>query len=145
MVRHTLQQIGREARQYRKKHGAGVRLPVGLRKAAALLATRDDAEAIAEELKISRETLRRWGIRYPSVRGAVVSPQSATKASRSAARSRAKKFDFIEIEDTTPRRVDQLDGSSSVVEVTRPDGWTVRVTGDLVKDLAAATLAKLSF
>lgn len=144
MVRRTLQQIGREARRFRRKHGAGAHLPASLRKDAALLAVSDDAEAVTRELKISRETLRRWGIRYPATGVAVATPRSVAKTARSTVKAKPRKIDFVEIKGTTSRQVVQPESLSSVVEVTRPDGWTVRLTGDLAKDLAAATLAKLT-
>ena len=139
MVRHTLQEVGHEARRLRRQHGAGVHLPASLRKAAAQLAASHDDEAITQELKISRETLRRWKLRWQAAR--VAAPRSAVTK---PARAKPKGIDFVEIKANAPRQMVQPESSLSVVEVTRPDGWTVRVTGDLAKDLAAATLAKLT-
>jgi hypothetical protein len=139
MVRRTLQEIGREARQLRRQHGAGVHLPEVLRKAAVQLAASYDDEAITRELKISQETLRRWKLRWPAAR--VAGPRSAVTK---PARAMAKGIDFVEIKGNAPRQVVHPESSSSVVEVTRPDGWIVRVTGDLAKDLATTTLAKLT-
>lgn len=142
MVRHTLQQIGREVRRFRRKHGAGAHLPSRLRQAAVDLAASHDAEKITVELAISGETLRRWRLRYPAAR--IAPPRFVAKKTRSTVKARPKKIDFVEIKGLTPRQVVQPEILSSVVEVTRPDGWTVRLTGDLAKDLAAATLAKLT-
>lgn len=140
MVRRTLQQIGREARRFRRKHGPGAHLPAVLRQAAAQLAASHDGERITRELRISGETLRRWKIRFPEVRAAAA--RSVAKPARATAKAK-RKIDFVEIKGGTPGQVVRSESSSSVVEVTRPDGWTVRVTGDLAKELATATLGKL--
>lgn len=138
MARHTLQEIGRKARRLRREHGAGVRLPASLRKAAAQLATSHDDEAIIGELKISRETLRRWKLRWPAVR--VAAPRSAAaKPARATAKAKPR-VDFVEIKGSMPRQVGQPESPVSAIEVTRPDGSTVRVTGDL----AATLLGKIT-
>ena len=141
MVRHTLQQIGREVRRFRRKHGAGAHLPARLRQAAVDLAASLDAEKITVELAISGETLRRWRLRYPAAR--ISPPRLVAKKTRSTVKARPKKIDFVEIKGT-PRQVVQPESPSSAIEVTRPDGSTVRVTGDLAKDLAATLLGKIT-
>ena len=146
MVRHTIKQVGREARQFRRKHGVGAHLPKNLREAAAQLAAVHETQAIIRELEISGETLRRWKERYPATQSAVVPKSSVTKraATKPAAIRRLAKIDVVEIKASGLTSVVRPEGSMSVVEVTRPDGWTVRVTGDLARGLATAMVGKFT-
>jgi len=140
MVRRTLQEIGREARQLRRRHGAGVHLPAGLRKTAAQLAASHDDEAITQELRISRETLRRWKLRWPTGLR-IEAPRSGVAK---PGKAKPKRIDFVEIKADQPRHVVQpAMPPTSSVEVTRPDGSMVRVTGELASTVAAAMLAEI--
>ena len=75
---------------------------------------------------------------------------SPTRPMAAAAKVRAKlnepKIEFVEIKAGAPFQlaVPRAESSASTVEVARPDGWTVRVTGELAKDFAGAMLGKFT-
>ena len=146
MVRSSIQQLGREARQIRREHGAGAHLPEGLRKAAVQLSSSQRTEAIIRELEISGETLRRWKERYPAAMSATTRSslprQAATKPEPIRPAARINRIDVVEIKASGPSPVGCAGGVTSAIEVIRPDGWTMRMTGDLAKDLAATMVGK---
>jgi len=149
MVRHTIKQVGREARQFRRKHGVGAHLPEDLREAAAQLAASHETQTIIRELEISGETLRRWKERYAVTKSAVVPESSvtqraATKPATVRPFAKIKKIDVVEIKTSGFTSAGRPEGPASFVEVTRPDGWTVRMTGDLAKVLATAMVGNFT-
>jgi hypothetical protein len=149
MVRHTIKQVGREARQFRCKHGLGAHLPRNLREAAAQLAAVHETQAIIRELEISGETLRRWKERYTALKSAVAPDSSvrnrgATKPATVRPLAKIKKIDVVEIKTSGLTPIGCPEGSTSVVELMRPDGWTMRVTGDLARGLATAMVGKFT-
>ena len=75
-----------------------------------------------------------------------VARRSVAKPARATVHAKPERIDFVEIKAGTPGRTPAAgpDSSASAIEVTRPDGSTVRVTGDLARELAATLLGKIT-
>lgn len=141
MVSTSLRQLTDEVSRHRRQRGDKVHLPEALREAAAYLAASHGIRVVSRELGISRNSLRPWMKRYP------VAPAPRTKRSRSTARAapRPEPVAFFEIKTssaTAPNHASE--GATSTVELTRPDGMTMRVTGELAKELLAGLLEKFT-
>jgi hypothetical protein len=135
MPQRTLHQVAQEARRYRREHGRRAHLPVALRKAVAELSCGRASAAVARELGVSPHAVSHWRKLYPAPR---VEKQSAAPR-RSKAKAALKRIDFVEIKAQEPRPVSAAtEVSQSALEVTRPDGSMVRVTGELAKDALTA-------
>ena len=125
------QQVQSDIREFRRYSGQKAHLPEPLRKAAAQLAASEGVGKISQELAINRASLQRWvRLGFPAVKAAAL-PIAPTKT-----------IEFVEIK--APRSAFRPEGLCPSIEVTRPDGWTVRVSGDLAKDVAASILGKFS-
>ncbi len=136
----TLQQVRDELCEFRQVHGPTALPPESLRKAVVRLCDSHARSTITRELRIGWNTLIRW-----------IEVGSPSRPMAAAAKVRAKlnepkKIEFVEIKAGAPFQlaVPRAESSASTVEVTRPDGWTVRVTGELAKDFAGAMLGKFT-
>ena len=141
MVSTSLRQLTDEVSRHRRQCGGKVHLPEALREAAAYLAASHGIRVVSRELGISRNSLRPWMKRYP------VAPAPRARRSRSTAQAapRSEPVAFFEIKTsaaTAPGRASE--SATSTVELTRPDGMTMRVTGELAKELAASLLEKFT-
>jgi len=143
MARRTLKQVAETARRYRKRHGTRAHLPEDLREAAAQMARSHAVGTVVHDLGICPTSLRRWMKVYPAVRVTPPRPSATRRKVKAKPRAAAKRIDFVEIKAGQPRQVVQPADPASAVEVTRPDGSTVRVTGELAKAAFAAMLGEI--
>jgi len=141
MVSTSLRQLTDEVSRLRRQRGDKVHLPEALREAAAYLAASHGIRVVSRELGISRNSLRPWMKRYP----VAPAPRAQRSRSKAQAAQRPEPVAFFEIKTSpaaAPGRAPE--GATSTVELTRPDGLTMRVTGELAKELVAAMLEKFT-
>lgn len=145
MILRSLQQLTDEVRRLRLERGVGAHLPEALREAVAHLATTDGVRTVSRSLDVSRNTIKRWMKRYPAIVGT-----QAAKAKRSrtsvpegmrvaplSTMAVPAPIAFFEIKTSAPLAADHRPASAtSSVELTRPDGWVLRASGDVAKELA---------
>lgn len=141
MVSTSIRQLTEEVRRLRRQRGDKVRLPEALREAAAYLAASHGIRVVSRELGISRNSLRPWMKRY----AVATAPRAKRSQSTTQAARLSEPVAFFEIKTSpaaTPGRLPE--SAASTVELTRPDGTTMRVTGELAKELAAVMLEKFT-
>ena len=141
----TLQQVRDELRDFRKAHGHTAHVPETLRKAVVRLCDSHTRGAITRDVGLGWNTLLRW-IEIDGA-GPAAATRTASAAKVKAKVKEPKNIGFVEIKGATPFQLAAplTEGpASSTIEVTRPDGWTVRVTGELAKDFAGAMLGKFT-
>lgn len=140
MVTRSLGQLTDEVRQLRRERGEGAHLPEALREAAANLAAKHGIRVVSRELGISRNSLRPWMKRHPAVPATKQSIPAAPEAPQ-----RPEPVAFFEIK-TSPAVAPgwTAESTTPAIELVRPDGLTMRVTGALAKELAAAMVDKFT-
>lgn len=151
MILRSLQQLTDDVRRLRLERGVGAHLPESLREAVAHLAATDGIKFVSRSLDVSCETIRLWMKRYPAI---ACTPTAKAKRSRTSVLERIQvaplssravpaPIAFFEIKTSASLAADHRPASpTSSVELTRPDGWVLRASGDLAKDLAPTALGQ---
>ena len=131
MTHPDLRKVRSEVRRHRRRHGPRAQIPEKLRQDSVRLAKRHSLSAIANALAVSVGSVRRWKDRCDDD-----SPGSTS----------VKPIDFIEIipQGGFPGSVTGGSDSRNTVEVIRPDGWRLRLSGDCPEQLLSAVLGRFS-
>ena len=143
MATHAVEKLRKKIFALRRRRGSSkAYLPATIREEAIRLAAQHGTDTYAQ-LGIRLELVKIWKSHYSSFFRSV---NKAAPASRPALKIPEKeKPCFVEIKaGPEPRRSLWPENTSSVVEVVRPDGWTLRVCGELAKDVVHATIGKIS-
>ena len=151
MILRSLHQLTDDVRQLRLERGVGAHLPESLREAVAHLAASDGIRSVSRSLDVSRNTIRLWMKRYPATPCTQAANQMRSRTSvpdgmRVAPLSTVAvpaPIAFFEIKTSASLATDHRPPfATSSVELTRPDGWVVRASGDVAKDLAPMMLGQ---
>ena len=146
MVPSTLQQVTDEVRRLRHERGKRVHLPDPLRESVARLASERDVSAVSRDLGITRNTIAKWMKRYPAPsRSRSPAPQRESPVTSRAAVVRPEPIAFFEITTSpAPAASRASDSAASSIELARPDGMTLRLSGELVRELAVSILDRFT-
>ena len=137
-----IEELRKKIYDLRCRRGPKAYLPATIREEAIKLAARHGADTYAQ-LGIKLELVKIWKHHYSDVFRSV--NKAAPVPGRALKIPAEEKPRFIEIKaDPEPRRSLWLENTSSVVELVRPDGWMLRVSGGLAKDVVHATIGKFS-
>lgn len=150
MVIRSLHQLADAVRRFRLERGESSHLPEFLREATAQLAASDGIRAVSRDLGISRNTIKLWMQRYPVVVGARAGKPTRSRAAlpppgpgTPLSAAVPAPIAFFEIKTIAAAVPDcRLEASTSSLELTRPDGWVLRASGELAKELASTTFQR---
>lgn len=159
----TFQQVAKEIRLIRRERGRRAHLPEPLRMSVAQLAIeRDNAAAISRDLNITRKAVASWVKRYGAFprakrgKAAVTASKvvgkaataaakaAATPTSKASARARPEPVAFFEIKTSAAHSTRAPEVASTALELARPDGMTLRLSGELARELAASMLDRFT-
>ena len=137
MVPSTLKQVSEEILRLRRERGHRTHLPGHLRQSIVDLAAEHSVEVVIRELGVTRKTIERWVERQPV-------PARAKREKKALAPARNDPIAFFEIKTglTPPTRTSEC--ASAAIELARPDGMTLRLSGELARELAASMLDRFT-
>ena len=142
MAIRSIERLRNEIRELRRLHGRNVHLSRTIRESAVNLAAKH-GPGVYERVGIHLQSVKRWERLYPSLFNAAVAP-----AVEGACDNPSKeKIGFIELKAAPEplRKLGWPEHAASVVEVARPDGWVLRMSGELAEDFVRSTIGKFSF
>ena len=139
MASSSLQQVSEEIRRLHRERGRRAHLPDHLRESIVGLAAEHGAGVVSRELDVTRNTIDRWVKRHPDP-----VPSRVKRSTKSLTPTRQDPVAFFEIKTSPTQAARTPECVSTAIELARPDGMVLRLTGELARELAASMLDRFT-